>query len=82
MSNMEIIDTDKIILDISDNGPGIIDISRAMEKGYSTASEEAREMGFGAGMGLPNMKANSDDLSIASEPGKGTRVRLVFFLNN
>jgi serine/threonine-protein kinase RsbT len=72
------INTDKIILDISDNGDGIEDIGLAMQKGYSTATEEHREMGFGAGMGLPNMKANSDLLRIESEKGKGTLVHMEF----
>jgi anti-sigma regulatory factor (Ser/Thr protein kinase) len=52
-----------------------------MQPGYSTASDEQREMGFGAGMGLPNMKKNADDIAIESRPGKGTRVRMRFFLN-
>ena len=72
------IDTGKIMLDISDNGDGIENIELAMQKGYSTATEEHREMGFGAGMGLPNMKVNSDMLSIESEKGKGTHVHMEF----
>jgi len=72
------IDTEKIMLDISDNGDGIENIELAMQKGYSTATEEHREMGFGAGMGLPNMKANSDDFKIESEKGKGTHVHIEF----
>ncbi len=48
----------------------------AMQEGFSTASEEVREMGFGAGMGLPNIKKNVDDLSVTSEVGKGTRVEM------
>ena len=68
-------------LEISDTGPGIADIELAMQPGYSTASDEQREMGFGAGMGLPNMKKNADDIAIESRPGKGTRVRMRFFLN-
>lgn len=75
------VNTDKVILDISDKGPGIEDIEKAMEKGYSTASEEYREMGFGAGMGLPNMEANSDRLDIESEKGQGTRVVMRFSLS-
>jgi serine/threonine-protein kinase RsbT len=47
-----------------------------MEEGYSTASEEVRQMGFGAGMGLPNMKKNVDDMKVSSIPGKGTTVEL------
>jgi serine/threonine-protein kinase RsbT len=72
------IDTGKITLDISDNGDGIENIELAMQKGYSTATEEHREMGFGAGMGLPNMKANSDLIKIDSAKGEGTLVHLEF----
>lgn len=75
------IDADKIILEISDTGPGIKDIELAMQTGFSTASDADREMGFGAGMGLPNMKKNSDKISIDSEEGKGTRVQMIFFRN-
>ena len=62
------IDDDHLTLAISDDGPGIEDIARAMLPGYSTASEDAREMGFGAGMGLPNMQRNADEFLIESEP--------------
>lgn len=61
---------------VDDRGPGIPDIPLAMQEGYSTASPEVREMGFGAGMGLPNIQKNCDDLSIESEVGKGTRVTM------
>lgn len=74
------IDSEKIVLQISDDGPGIADIALAMRKGYSTAADEYRQMGFGAGMGLPNMKENSDEFGIESEKGKGTRIRMVFFM--
>jgi serine/threonine-protein kinase RsbT len=74
------IDTDKIALDISDTGPGIPDIAKAMEKGFSTASDAHREMGFGAGMGLPNMDKNSDEMFIESAQGSGTRVQMQFFM--
>jgi anti-sigma regulatory factor (Ser/Thr protein kinase) len=77
--NMNIED-DRLTLEITDEGPGIADIQLAMQPGYSTASEEAREMGFGAGMGLPNMKKNADDILIESEPGKRTRACMTFFL--
>jgi serine/threonine-protein kinase RsbT len=63
-----------IRLEIVDQGPGIPDIELAMQPGYSTASDELREMGFGFGMGLPNMKKNSDEFRIESEVGKGTAV--------
>jgi anti-sigma regulatory factor (Ser/Thr protein kinase) len=75
------LDQGVLSLEISDDGPGIADIELAMQPGYSTASDEQREMGFGAGMGLPNMKKNADDIAIESRPGKGTRVRMRFFLN-
>ena len=61
---------------VDDRGPGIPDIPLAMQEGYSSASPEVREMGFGAGMGLPNMQKNCDELSIESEVGKGTRVTM------
>ena len=67
-----------ILLDVQDDGPGIEDVSLALQEGYSTASEEAREMGFGAGMGLPNIKKNSDALEITSAKGKGAHLRIVF----
>jgi len=60
-----------------DEGPGIEDIALAMQEGYSTAPAHIREMGFGAGMGLPNMKKCSDELSIESKPGIGTTVRML-----
>lgn len=71
---------DSIVLTSADVGPGIADISKAMQEGYSTASEEARDLGFGAGMGLPNMKRNADGFSIESELGKGTTIRMAFNL--
>lgn len=61
---------------LQDTGPGIPDIDLAMKEGYSTASHEIRELGFGAGMGLPNMKKYSDNLHITSEIGKGTKVEI------
>jgi anti-sigma regulatory factor (Ser/Thr protein kinase) len=66
----------------ADRGPGIADIELAMQEGYSTASQEARRMGFGAGMGLPNMKRCSDKFVINSEVGKGTTVEMEFILEN
>lgn len=75
------IDEEKILLVLQDNGPGIPDIEKAMEEGYSTASPEVREMGFGAGMGLPNIKKNVDHLDISSEIGKGTRVEMITYIN-
>ena len=72
---------DKILLTIDDAGPGIEDIDQAMQPGFSTATEEMREMGFGAGMGLPNMKKNADVFKITSRVGKGTRIEIRIFLN-
>ena len=67
-----------IVLTSADVGPGIPDLNKAMQEGYSTASEEARDLGFGAGMGLPNMKRNADGFSIESEVGKGTTIQMRF----
>ena len=66
---------------MTDHGPGIPDIDLAMQEGWSTASEQVRGLGFGAGMGLPNMKKYADELLIDSEVGKGTTVRLTVFLS-
>ena len=71
---------DAVRLVSSDVGPGIPDLEMAMREGFSTANEEARSMGFGAGMGLPNMKRNADDFSIESEVGKGTTITMGFNL--
>lgn len=65
---------------LQDTGPGIPDIDLAMKEGYSTASHEIRELGFGTGMGLPNMKKYSDNLHITSEVGKGTKVEITILL--
>ena len=72
---------EKILLTIDDKGPGIEDIDLAMQPGYSTATEEMREMGFGAGMGLPNMKKNADRFVITSKVGEGTRLEIRILLN-
>lgn len=63
-----------------DEGPGIADLDLAMKEGYSTATERIRELGFGAGMGLPNMKKYTDDMQIDTAPGKGTTLTLVINL--
>ena len=73
------INTDRVTLEISDNGNGIEDVELAMQEGFSTANDQHREMGFGAGMGLPNMKKNSDHVTVASQKGRGTRVRMNFW---
>jgi anti-sigma regulatory factor (Ser/Thr protein kinase) len=65
-----------IVLKLVDEGPGIPDVKMAMTKGFSTASPQVREMGFGAGMGLPNISENADDLSIETEVGKGTTLTI------
>lgn len=67
---------------IEDEGQGIENIDLAMQEGFSTATEEMREMGFGAGMGLPNMKKNGDDFDITSEVGVGTRINIRFHMEN
>ncbi|MGQ9663889.1 MAG: ATP-binding protein [bacterium] len=72
----------KIILKVEDQGPGIPDIDLAMQPGYSTATPEMREMGFGAGMGLPNIKKNADTFNIISLVNKGTQLEIIINLNN
>jgi len=72
-----IIEPDEIVLLCEDTGPGIPDIDLAMREGYSTASESIQMMGFGAGMGLPNIRKNSDEMSIQSDKN-GTRIELKF----
>ncbi|MBP1623904.1 MAG: anti-sigma regulatory factor, partial [Acidobacteria bacterium] len=68
------VSSEDITLRIEDEGPGIPDINLAMQEGYSTATAEMREMGFGAGMGLPNIRRNADEFNISSELGQGTRL--------
>lgn len=63
-----------------DQGPGIADLDKAMEEGFSTASEEIREMGFGAGMGLPNIEKCADKLTINTRVNEGTRVEITIYL--
>lgn len=70
------IESDKIKMTVADKGPGIPDISLAMQEGYSTARPEVRDMGFGAGMGLPNMQKNVDKMNVTSEVGVGTTVEM------
>jgi anti-sigma regulatory factor (Ser/Thr protein kinase) len=74
------IDDSKIKITITDKGPGIADIEQAMKEGYSTATPQVREMGFGAGMGLANMKKNSNSMTISSIPGEGTIVELITYI--
>lgn len=65
-----------IQLTFTDHGPGIANLNLAMQEGYSTASDKIREMGFGAGMGLPNIKKYTDDMQIKTAPGEGTTLTL------
>lgn len=67
----------KVEIIANDFGLGIENINLAMKEGYSTANEEAREMGFGAGMGLPNMKKSSDNFEISSIPGQYTHIKMI-----
>ncbi len=69
---------DRIEVVLADKGPGIANIELAMQEGYSTAPDNIRSLGFGAGMGLPNMKRYSDNLTIASTVGEGTTITLRF----
>lgn len=71
---------EEVMLISKDVGPGIPDIGKALEEGYSTASEEARDLGFGAGMGLPNMKRNADRFEIESQVDVGTTIKMAFAL--
>ena len=72
--------SDAVQLVSADVGPGIPDLDMAMREGYSTANEEARSLGFGAGMGLPNMKRNADEFDIKSQLGSGTTITMRFNL--
>ncbi|MDF2522265.1 MAG: anti-sigma regulatory factor [Clostridia bacterium] len=74
------VDPNSIRIAAKDRGPGIPDIELAMQEGYSTANERAREMGFGAGMGLPNMKKCSDKFAVSSELGKGTVITMEMYI--
>lgn len=69
-----IVDEEYIEIILDDTGPGIKDIEQAMQAGYSTATEKIQSLGFGAGMGLPNMKKNTDSMQITSTIGVGTRI--------
>jgi serine/threonine-protein kinase RsbT len=72
---------DEVRLTVDDRGPGIPDVELALTEGYSTATAEMRELGFGAGMGLPNIKKNSDVFAIDSEVGRGTRLDIIIRKN-
>lgn len=72
---------DEVDITVDDRGPGITDVELAMTEGYSTATPEMRELGFGAGMGLPNIKRNSDILQVDTRTGEGTRLRIIIRTN-
>ncbi|MDD3839595.1 MAG: ATP-binding protein [Clostridia bacterium] len=72
---------ERIIIYANDRGPGIESIELAMKEGYSTAPDNIRELGFGAGMGLPNMKKCSDSFDIKTKVGEGTKIKMVINLN-
>ncbi len=74
------ISPEKIRMIHKDVGPGIPDIDKAMTEGFSTASQQVRELGFGAGMGLPNMKKYTDEMKIDTEIGKGTTVDMTVYI--
>lgn len=76
---VSVIDPDSIRVTVSDRGPGIADVEQAMRPGYSTAPDWVRELGFGAGMGLPNIKLNTDRFTITSEVGEGTALEFVVY---
>ena len=71
-----VVHEDKIVIILDDNGPGIANVELAMQEGFSTAPDNIRSLGFGAGMGLPNMKRYTDDMKIETELGKGTRITM------
>ena len=73
------IQPDKIVVNAIDSGPGIPDIKKAMRPGYSTAPNWVRELGFGAGMGLPNIKSYSDEMTLESKVNKGTNLNFVVY---
>lgn len=74
------VDLDKITIVLRDTGPGIPDVEQAMEAGYSTANTVARDLGFGAGMGLPNMKRYSDTMEVDTTVGVGTTITMTIGL--
>ena len=73
------IDAGGVKIVLCDDGPGIADVEQAMQEGFSTAEEGVRDLGFGAGMGLPNMKRYSDEMTIDTEVGKGTTVTMTVY---
>jgi len=77
-----ILTDEEIRLEIADKGPGIEDIEMALTEGFSTATDEMREMGFGFGMGLPNIRKNSNEFNIESQVGVGTTVSVTIGLDS
>lgn len=75
-----LINKDEVVMVLRDQGPGIADIDLAMQAGYSTAPDNVRALGFGAGMGLPNMEKYTDDMEITTELGVGTTVTMKVML--
>lgn len=75
------INTERIQIKLVDEGPGIKSVEDAMKEGFSTATEAVRQMGFGAGMGLPNINKNTDELNITSEVEVGTTVEMITYFN-
>ena len=71
---------DRIVMILTDRGPGIADVEKAMQEGFSTAPDNVRSLGFGAGMGLPNMKRYTDDMKIESVVGEGTTITMTVML--
>ena len=71
---------DRIVMILTDRGPGIADVEKAMQEGFSTAPDNVRSLGFGAGMGLPNMKRYTDDMRIESVVGEGTTITMTVLL--
>ena len=75
-----VIEEDRIVIILTDEGPGIADIEQAMQEGFSTAPDNIRSLGFGAGMGLPNMKRYTDEMVIDSKLGKGTKITMTVYV--
>lgn len=71
---------EKIKMVLEDFGEGISDVEKAMQKGFSTATDSIRSMGFGAGMGLPNMESHTDEMYIDTEMGRGTKVTMIVYI--
>jgi len=76
------VDMDDITIRLTDTGPGIPDVAKAMEAGFTTANDAARELGFGAGMGLPNMERYSDEMTVDTNVGVGTVVTMKLYIRS